>query len=260
MARKKKKGQLTPKQKKDHVKNNLGLVDFTIKKYFSWTGILDKENTDNYFLLEYNDLFNEGVLGLMRASELFDTTREVKFSTFSTNYIRLYIQKGIFACGTRVFRYPNGIHRLKEKIDITCRETHLSYLQLYENGTISLEVYLLLGCISMLNRYVNISDMLNEYKQVFSHDEMFTLITNEDSRLFYKEVVKKLVGKCFVFNKDRNYRIICMKLGLDQYKMLSNSKIRKEIKPTISTTTIQRIVTKFFDFFRANISIEQLIN
>ena len=65
------------------VEENLGLVRKVAYEYSKKTG------------LEYDDLFQEGVIGLIRASEKFDPEMGNAFSTYATWWIRQKIQRYI---------------------------------------------------------------------------------------------------------------------------------------------------------------------
>jgi len=64
--------------------------------------------------LDYDDLAQLGLLGLLRAIKKFDPDREVKFSTYASYWIRAFISRGI-ADQRRLVRVP--VHRL-EKDDL----------------------------------------------------------------------------------------------------------------------------------------------
>ena len=68
---------MTP-EKERLVEDNLALVGLVIKKHFM--GWLD--------LIEYDDLFQYGCLGLIAAAEAYDPELGYKFSTLATNAIR----------------------------------------------------------------------------------------------------------------------------------------------------------------------------
>ena len=59
----------------DLIKSNTGLVHWQAKR-FAWCGAA------------YDDLVQEGMLGLLIAAQKFDPTRGVKFSTYATWWVR----------------------------------------------------------------------------------------------------------------------------------------------------------------------------
>ena len=75
--------------------NNIGLVPFTYNKYF-------RRSCDPKIM---EDLIQVGYLGLIKAVDNFDESRNVKFSAFAINIIKQCMIKGVknmtFALGTR---------------------------------------------------------------------------------------------------------------------------------------------------------------
>ena len=75
--------------------NNIGLVPFTYNKYF-------RRSCDPKIM---EDLIQVGYLGLIKAVDNFDESRNVKFSTFATNIIKQCMirdaENMTFALGTR---------------------------------------------------------------------------------------------------------------------------------------------------------------
>lgn len=85
--------------------SNLRLVIFVAKRY-SNRG------------LHFDDLIQEGNLGLIRAAEGFDPLRKLRFSTYATYWIRQRMQRAL-ADQSRVIRFPAYLHdfliRLRKK-------------------------------------------------------------------------------------------------------------------------------------------------
>ncbi|MBQ6568729.1 MAG: sigma-70 family RNA polymerase sigma factor [Clostridia bacterium] len=72
----------------DFIEQNIGLVHLCVKKYLG-RGI------------EYDDLFQAGCIGLIKASERFDSERGIKFSTYAVPVILGEIRQ-LFRCGGSV--------------------------------------------------------------------------------------------------------------------------------------------------------------
>jgi len=66
------------------IEHNLKLVKWVINKYFR-----------GYYNIEYEDLFQCGVLGLMAAIDKYDSNKG-KFSNYAIWYVRSYIQRQMF--------------------------------------------------------------------------------------------------------------------------------------------------------------------
>ncbi len=106
LAKRIERGDLQAKEQL--VNSNLRLVIANARKY---------QGLD----LPLLDLIQEGILGLIRASEKFDYRRGYKFSTYATFWIREAIQRGI-ANRARTIRIPVHIGQRERRIDRAQRE------------------------------------------------------------------------------------------------------------------------------------------
>src|SRR5260370_8110808 len=69
------------------VEDHLGLVMHLAKRYAG--------SYQGHHILDLEDLYQEGVLGLMHAAEKFDAGKGFRFSTYATSWIRWAIRQPI---------------------------------------------------------------------------------------------------------------------------------------------------------------------
>tara|TARA_Y100001973_G_C5186932_1_gene328469 strand:+ start:409 stop:1257 length:849 start_codon:yes stop_codon:yes gene_type:complete len=71
--------------------------------------------------LEFEDLVNEGNIGLIKAAEKFDVDRGVRFSTYSAWWIKQHIRRAL-GNDSRMVRIPCELQRVAQKIKVYVEE------------------------------------------------------------------------------------------------------------------------------------------
>jgi RNA polymerase primary sigma factor len=110
--------QIGKNAKTDFMQANLRLVVSIAKRYRARAGTLD-----------FLDLIQEGNLGLEHAIDKFDGERGFKFSTYSTNWIRQSIVRGIANTATPI-RIPVHEHDVLKRLGVAEEEVKSQGLQL----------------------------------------------------------------------------------------------------------------------------------
>ncbi|WP_213996425.1 sigma-70 family RNA polymerase sigma factor [Tepidanaerobacter syntrophicus] len=95
------------------VERNMGLVHKEARRYIGRG-------------MDYDDLVQEGCIGLMKAIEKFDYKKGYKFSTYATWWIRQSIGRAIATCG-RSIRLPVNLETKLSKVNSTKEEFYSAY-------------------------------------------------------------------------------------------------------------------------------------
>jgi RNA polymerase primary sigma factor len=183
--------------------------------------------------MSYEDLVQEGIIGLIYGIEKYDPSFGTKFSTYVFYWILEVIDRAIYNKGS-IIRFPmhmiekmNKINKLEKensteltyteedicsKIGITLNEYHLIkyYLNYYKN-------------ISSLNKLVNdasvendtpLLDFVSENNSIYEETEIFSdTSTVEDEVL--KKALKKEISSILKTLTPREEKILRLRYGLD---------------------------------------------
>ena len=190
--------------------------------------------------LELEDVYNDGVLGLIEALKRFQFERNNKFLTYAEFWIRQRITRAVIETGYLV-RLPVHVFEKLKKI-YTCRKNHpeadlKQLLEVLENEkglTMSekeLENYLVLSeqCMNVfsLNEVVGASD--NPDSELIDYVAGNTLSAEEAAT---KRICQFDINKVLSGFKDRESLIIQKRFGLNNGYEMTLEEIGKEFNLT----------------------------
>jgi RNA polymerase sigma factor (sigma-70 family) len=173
------------------IKDNIGLV----KKYAG-------KFSHRYC---YDDLVQEGLIALFLASNKFDESKGIKFSTFATNYIINSIKR-FLSINSRTIRLPINKISILNAYFLLCKEIKINNsdnINTYNDIAKKLRIkereliYLInseKGCISLDKIYTEDNNENNNiYKYLYVEDEQYNKVDEEiDNTSLIKEIFKTL--------------------------------------------------------------------
>ncbi len=214
---------LTPEQEKEYlakIKNG----DVEAKKYFLECNLRLVISYAKRYLhhgIEFLDLIQIGNLGLMRALEKYDDTKNTKFSTYAYQWIRQYINRALAENG--VVKYPTHVQeKLKEYYIVTEKLKE----KLKRNPTmeeIAIETEWKLETILGVYDYENRENYYGIEQNVSDDNENLTLESflpsNElspEDHFLKQEMKKRLKDYMLECNlTEREIRVLKLRFGLE---------------------------------------------
>jgi len=227
------------------IEKNQGLINSVIMTHYSWTG------------LDYNDLLQQGNLGLIRAAKDFDPDTGNAFSTYATNWIRQTIRRYIsdnFGSIRVPYNKREKLNRISSKVRKLIQEygrelTHeelISELQLSEYEL--LEYINLTSPVMSLNRKVSVER--NHSKYNFSELQDFIV----DDEIPYESLLEDMSteGMLNIIRRtlnDKEYDIFCRRNGIG-YRPHSLEEIGEKF--SCSRERIRQLESKAIEKLRSN--------
>ena len=235
----------------DCITSNANLVNMVIKKYFSWTdGLKYRHNKLGTSVFTYDDLYQEGLIGLIKAVDTFDNKRKTHFSSFAVKYIIRRITWSLMHKGFGMIRLPYNVYVAKKKLDKKYGNRSITYSELFERGEISATMYGALLCIMNCKNYEQLED-----SECFARDNTVvkSLLETEQKENAIK-ILWIATNIVFKKNVDRNYHVSLWRAGLngtdevktfDQISKLSKQTYGKR-EGEMSAQRAKKIADKIF--------------
>ena len=215
---------------KDLIMNNQNLI-YKLTHYFK-----NYENKE--------DLFQAGCIGMVKAYKKYDSSFNVKFTTFSFPYILGEMKK--FAREDKGIKISKDISRLNSKIE---QATIILSQKLMREPTIDelssfldISTYDLAEAINSTNNIMSIDEVINnDGKEVTLHDIIKDKETDLDSLIALRSAIKglsdfekELIGKRYY--KDMTQKEVAECLGISQVQVSrKEQKVLTKLKSKIAS-------------------------
>ena len=235
------KAQAGDKEAKDYmILSNIPLVKSVICRY-SGRGI------------EADDLYQVGVMGLMRAIEVYDTNLETKFGTYAYPWIQQFMMRTIQNQGRQI-RIPCHLYtknnqlimasaKLTQELGRTPTERELAEYagktmdEIKEFKTVMLDTCSMSEMTEANESNVEMGNVI--------HDKSIDVENDIITELRSQEMLKKIRK----FTNDKEYKIFCMRAGIG-YKECTYEEIAKEFG--VTKQRIQQIYRTCMDRLKRN--------
>ena len=215
---------------KDLIMNNQNLI-YKLTHYFK-----NYENKE--------DLFQAGCIGMVKAYKKYDSSFNVKFTTFAFPYILGEMKK--FAREDKGIKISKDISRLNSKIE---QATIILSQKLMREPTIDelssfldISTYDLAEAINSTNNIMSIDEVINnDSKEVTLHDIIKDKETDLDSLIALRSAIKglsdfekELIGKRYY--KDMTQKEVAECLGISQVQVSrKEQKVLTKLKSKIAS-------------------------
>lgn len=197
---------------------NAGLVGMVARGYSAFEGV------------EYEEIFQEGYIGLIKSVDKFDEERGVKFSTYAVDWIRREIRN--FIKDNRHVRFPSDVHASIRKIiaaenkykgmfgECTDKEKLIDYI--VRNTDVSRKTvrwYYTDACmfnVVSLNSQVSTDDEHELIDLVDDPGNPYEVIETDSD-------MEKLRNILSIILPGRNYEILAMRYGFNGRRPCTNA-------------------------------------
>lgn len=226
--------------------NNINAKDELILTNINLVRKLAKLYSDRSSM-DYEDLVQEGIIGLMKGIEKFDIKRDVAFSTYAYYWIRQSIDRAICINGyliripVHLIQYINRLRRLEREemaangfisLGRICSKLNISQDMYYElkQYVANYQKY------TSLNQFIDSEDSQDEILDfVTCENDIYYKKNNENYDLdntLYKKLLEEDVYGTLATLLPREEKILRMRYGLDDGEFKSLEEIGKRFNLT----------------------------
>lgn len=180
---------------------------------------------------DIEDLIQQGVFGLMKAVNNFDTSTNYAFSTYAYHWIRQSITRYINECGSSIRKPVHLCEKLRKYKKIMANYGHNG---LGSDKYVFDDKYkyaLKHGAIENMNEFIAMEDMVKDeficsldYKlstEDGSTDSILEFITDENVNIeedyIYKQRTNKIMELMYSTLKEKQIKVLELRFGLGEY-------------------------------------------
>ena len=186
--------------------------------------------------LGLEDLVQQGNLGLVRAVETFDSDKGVKFSTYSSNWIKNFISRAINKKG-RMIRVPIATEQKRRKLKKYIEEKESKGIIVSQEMMKKDFGYSDLELKNGLKKTDFVVSMNNKYDDTDNNsDELGQILTDLSSSSSLQDLIKQEDNRCLhkIVNMlpQRQKIIINMRFGLEDGNIYTLKEVASKIGKT----------------------------